>query len=85
MMDEELAIVLEMAYAEALDLTSLVDAKNHPDWLDWEKVIHEELAVPKAMSTWVLIDPPPGANIVGSKWVFHVKKDADGHIVCKKA
>jgi hypothetical protein len=50
-----------------------------------EKVIHEELAVLKAMGTWVLVDPPPGANIVSSKWVFCVKKDTDGHIVCKKA
>jgi hypothetical protein len=31
MMDEELAMVSEMSYVEALDPTSLVDVKSHPD------------------------------------------------------
>ena len=35
--------------------------------------------------TWVLVDPPTGANIIGSKWVFHTKKDATGNIVQYKA
>ena len=84
LMDEELAMVLEMSEAEGLDLSSLADMKCHPDWLDWEKAIHKELTVLQDVKTWVLMDPP-GANIVGSKWVFHVKKDADGNIACKKA
>ena len=35
--------------------------------------------------TWELVDPPQGANIVGSKWVFCTKKDAAGNVVCYKA
>ena len=35
--------------------------------------------------TWILVEPPAGANIVGSKWVFRVKKDADGNVIRKKA
>jgi hypothetical protein len=85
LMDEELAMVLEMSEAEGLDPSSLADAKCRPDWLDWEKAIHEELTVLQDAKTWVLVDPPPGANIVGSKWVFRVKKDADGNIARKKA
>lgn len=30
-------------------------------------------------------DPPAGANIVGSKWVYHAKKDAAGNIIHYKA
>ena len=30
-------------------------------------------------------DAPPGANIVGLKWVFKIKKDSDRHIMQRKA
>jgi len=35
--------------------------------------------------TWELVDLPAGANLVGSKWVFWVKKDAAGQVVHFKA
>jgi hypothetical protein len=35
--------------------------------------------------TWTLVHPPPGVNIVGSKWVFRAKRDATGNIVRHKA
>jgi len=35
--------------------------------------------------TWELVNAPEGANIVGSKWVFWVKKDATGNVVRYKA
>ena len=80
-----MAMASEIADAEALDPSSLADAKHRPDWLDWEKAIEEELTVIKEAGTWVLVNPPPGVNIIGSKWVFRVKKDADRNIVRKKA
>lgn len=79
------SMVSEIAEAEGLDPTSLADARRRPDWLDWEKAIQEELTTLKEAGTWILVDAPPGANIVGSKWVFRVKKDADGNIARKKA
>jgi len=82
---DEWAMVSEMAEAEALEPGSLADARRRPDWSDWEIAIGEELTVLKEAGTWVLVDPPPGANIVGSKWVFRAKKDAAGNVVRKKA
>ena len=35
--------------------------------------------------TWELMDLPAGANLVGSKWVFRVKKNAAGQVVHFKA
>ena len=32
-----------------------------------------------------LVKPPQGANIVGSKWVFQHKKDAEGNVIKHKA
>jgi Reverse transcriptase (RNA-dependent DNA polymerase) len=39
----------------------------------------------KAAGTWRLEEALPGANIIGSKWVFKAKKDAAGNIVYYKA
>ena len=35
--------------------------------------------------TWTLVPPPPRVNIIDSKWVFKVKKHADGSIERYKA
>ena len=78
-------IMAETANAEALEPCMLTEAKCRPDWLLWEKAIEEELAMLKAAGTWRLEEAPPGANIIGSKWVFKVKKDAAGNVVHYKA
>jgi hypothetical protein len=83
--DFEQAFVAETADAEALEPHSLAEAKRRPDWPLWEKAIEEELATLKAAGTWRLEEAPPGANIIGSKWVFKAKKDAAGNIACYKA
>jgi Reverse transcriptase (RNA-dependent DNA polymerase) len=31
-------------------------------------------------NTWSLVDPPSNGNIVGCKWLFKIKKAADGSI-----
>ena len=33
------------------------------------------------VGTWELVDLSAGANPVGSKWVFRVKKDAAGQVI----
>jgi hypothetical protein len=58
----------------------LAEAKCHPNWLWWEKVIGKELAILEATGTWVLEEPPSGVNIISSKWVLKAKKDAVGII-----
>jgi len=30
--------------------------------------------------TWELVEPPPGKNIVGSKWVFKVECKSDSEV-----
>jgi hypothetical protein len=47
--------------------------------------MEEELAALKKAETWMIIEPLLGINVIGSRWVFRVKKDADGSIVRKKA
>jgi hypothetical protein len=75
----------ETADSEALEPQTLAEARRRPDWLQWEQAILEELATLKAAGTWVLKEAPPGANIIGSKWVFKAKKDTAGFITRLKA
>lgn len=35
--------------------------------------------------TWELTSLPPGRKIIGVKWIYKLKKDADGNIVKHKA
>ena len=87
--DDDIKLVLNLnevtANTEALEPTSIAEAQRHPEWPQWEHSIHKELATLHKAGTWELIDPPAGANIVGSKWVFRAKKDATGNVVRYKA
>ena len=85
MMVDEYAMVADASEMEGLEPRSLAEAKRRPDWLQWERAIDEELEVLKKAGTWRLVDAPPEANIVGSKWVFRAKKDAAGNVVRYKA
>lgn len=73
-----LALVEFTAEAEVLEPTSLAEAKRRPDWALWEGGIREELTTLTTAGTWELVDPPTGANIVRSKWVFSVHSNCSG-------
>jgi len=82
---EEYAMLAEIGEVEALEPRTLAEARHRPDWTLWEKAIYEELAMLCDAGTWELVDPPADTNIVGSKWVFCVKKDTAGTVICYKA
>lgn len=74
------------AYSESerihLDIepTSIQQAMRRPDWPDWLNAIEQELQSLHKAKVWELVEPPPGVNIVGSKPVFKLKRDAEGKI-----
>jgi len=45
----------------------------------------KEIATLEQAGTWVDVERPPGKNVVGSKWVFRLKRKADGTIDKYKA
>jgi len=45
----------------------------------------KELTILKNINTWELVEPSENVNIVESKWVYKVKKNAAGNIVHYKA
>ncbi|GKV32028.1 hypothetical protein SLEP1_g40665 [Rubroshorea leprosula] len=52
---------------------------------EWQRVMQEEFLALQHNQTWVLVSPPSGANIVGSKWVYPIKQQNDGSIEHYKA
>ena len=61
------------------------EALKRPDWPKWEEAISKELGSLKASGTWELVERPPGANVVGSKWVLRIKKNSAGEVEKYKA
>ena len=61
-------------------------AVNDPEhgW-DWQQAVESELQSLLAFNTWQLEDLPPGQNLVGSRWVFDLKRNPDGSIRRYKA
>ena len=79
--EENVALVVDAGDIEPLEPKSLAEVKRHPEWPEWEKAIREELKTLEDAGTWELTDPLEGANVVGSKWVFRIKRDASGRVV----
>ena len=82
---EEHAMVAEISEIETFEPRTLTEEKGCPDWPLRKKAIEEELETLRKAGTWELTEPPSGANIVGSKWVFRAKTDAAGNVICYKA
>jgi transposase InsO family protein len=78
------ALVAAMAEADALEPT-YEEAKKRSDWPMWKEAIAKELAALRAAGTWKVVERPMHRNVVDSKWVFRVKKNAGGEIEKWKA
>ncbi|KAL6269518.1 hypothetical protein ACE6H2_026429 [Prunus campanulata] len=51
----------------------------------WVKAMQEELEALQMQGTWSLVPCPSQKNIVGSKWIYKIKRNADGSIARYKA
>ncbi|CAN0086655.1 unnamed protein product, partial [Heterosigma akashiwo] len=51
----------------------------------WRDAIDGELNSITDKNTYTLVDRPPNANVIGTRWVLSKKFDADGHLVKHKA
>jgi histone deacetylase 1/2 len=46
----------------------------------WRAAMEDEFQALLRNNTWRLVPPQSGVNVIDSKWVFKVKKHADGSI-----
>jgi hypothetical protein len=73
-----------MAEADGLEPT-YDEAKRRSDWPQWQIAIKVELEALRAAGTWEVVERPKDTNVVDSKWVFRIKKKANGSIDKYKA
>ena len=85
--DEEVAYMMAagIAEAEGLDPSTVHEAKAREDWPKWEGTINTELQSLEEVKTWDVVECFDGANVVGCKWVFKIKKNAASEIEKYKA
>jgi hypothetical protein len=67
------------------NLKMLQEAKLCVDWPLWKEAMDHKIATLEHAGTWTTVLCPPGKNIVGSKWVFRIKQNADGSMEKYKA
>jgi Reverse transcriptase (RNA-dependent DNA polymerase) len=51
----------------------------------WRQAMTEELSALAQNSTWELVPPPPDVHLIGAKWLFKIKYNADGTVQRHKA
>ena len=67
------------------DPDSYWDAMQSRDKALWQQAMDEEYQSLMDSGTWTLCELPPGANLIGSRWVFKTKRNETGKIVRHKA
>ncbi|KAL8116611.1 hypothetical protein AgCh_022957 [Apium graveolens] len=51
----------------------------------WRQAMKVEMNAIERNGMWILTDLPKGHKVIGLKWIFKVKRDADGNILKHKA
>jgi hypothetical protein len=65
--------------------TSFTDAMNRPDSKLWWEALCTEIKAVIQNNTWNLVNLPPGKRAIPLKWVFKIKRDANGNFEKYKA
>nr|GFD37945.1 retrotransposon protein, putative, Ty1-copia subclass [Tanacetum cinerariifolium] len=56
-----------------------------PDKVIWQGAMDEEMNSMKVMKVWIVVDLPPNAKVVRSKWLYKKKTGMDGKVHTYKA
>jgi hypothetical protein len=78
-------IIAEAIEQESEDPKSLSEAQLCSNWPKWKEAMDHKIAMLKKAQTWCTIPRSPSKNIVGTKWVFCIKCNANRSINKYKA
>ncbi len=68
-----------------VDPKTIGEARSRQDWPLWKAAMDKEVQTLEQANTWNIVACPPKKNVVGSKWVFRIKRKVDGSINKYKA
>jgi hypothetical protein len=78
--DAEMGYEIALSTVSNAEPLSYAEALQRPDAEQWKHAALEELNAHSTNGTWKLIPRRVGKKVIGSKWVFKVKCNADGSI-----
>ncbi|XP_047985264.1 uncharacterized protein LOC125225549 [Leguminivora glycinivorella] len=70
---------------EASEPTTVKEALHSSDSKLWRQAMQDEIDSFNKHDAWELVDRPAGKNIVKNRWLFKIKRDANGKIACYRA
>jgi hypothetical protein len=71
--------------ADAAEPKTYNEAMASPDTSEWLATCEEEMQTWKDLEVYNIVPRPKGRKVIGSKWVFRVKRGPDGSIQKHKA
>ncbi|KAG8479389.1 hypothetical protein CXB51_029761 [Gossypium anomalum] len=77
-----LAEIYERAHVALVEPTCFEEAKMHEGW---KQAMADEIAMIEKNQTWELVEKPANRKIIGVKWVYKAKHNADGSLNKLKA
>lgn len=82
---EDQLITFAISAVEEDEPSTAAEALARPDGKLWRKAMLEELSAMQKNSVYTIVDKPANAKVVGSRWVFKIKRNTDGTIERYKA
>jgi hypothetical protein len=74
-----------MHKCEESETVTYEEALSSSDKCKWEEAIKKELKAFQMNKAWTIVDRPSNKPVVKSKWVFKIKRDAEGNVACHRA
>lgn len=75
----------ETACLSVIEPTSYNNAQQSNEKDEWKKAMDEEMEALKSNEVWKLVELPKGRTAISCKWIYRIKKDANGKITRYKA
>lgn len=65
--------------------TEPTTSKEAMSFIEWQQAMSEDYSALVQQGTWTLVPLPSQAPFIGCKWIFCIKRHADGTVACYKA